>query len=49
METGGAYVVELPYQEQEDLQQMIEAMQRHGFLEQKYAGVGNPAQTWTPG
>jgi hypothetical protein len=33
--SGEAYVVELPYRDQEDLQQMVEAMQRHGFLEQE--------------
>jgi hypothetical protein len=33
--SGEAYVVELPYRDQEDLQQMEEAMQRHGFLEQE--------------
>jgi hypothetical protein len=33
--SGEAYVVELPYRDQEDLQQMVEAMQCHGFLEQE--------------
>jgi hypothetical protein len=33
--SGEAYVVELPYRDQEDLQRMSEEMQRHGFLEQE--------------
>ena len=33
--TGEAYVVELPYRDQENLQRMIEEMQQHGFLEQE--------------
>jgi hypothetical protein len=33
--SGEAYVVELPYSDQEGLQQMLEEMQRHGFLEQE--------------
>ena len=33
--TGEAYVVELPYRDQDDLRQMVEAMQQHGFLEQE--------------
>lgn len=33
--TGEAYVVELPYRDQEDLQKMVEEMHQHGFLEQE--------------
>jgi hypothetical protein len=33
--TGEAYVVELPYHDQEDLQKMVEEMKQHGFLEQE--------------
>lgn len=33
--SGEAYVVELPYRNQEDLQRMLETMQRRGFLEQE--------------
>lgn len=33
--SGEAYVVELPYHDLEDLKQMLETMQRHGFLEQE--------------
>ena len=33
--TGEAYLVELPYRDQDDLHLMIETMQRHGFLEQE--------------
>jgi len=33
--TGEAYLVELPYRDQDDLQLMIETMQQHGFLEQE--------------
>jgi len=32
---GEAYVVELPYRDQEELQGMLETMQRRGFLEQE--------------
>jgi hypothetical protein len=32
---GEAYVVELPYRDQDDLKRMVEAMQQHGFLEQE--------------
>ena len=32
---GEAYVVEVPYRDQDDLKQMVEAMQQHGFLEQE--------------
>jgi hypothetical protein len=32
---GEAYVVELPYHDQDDLKRMVEAMQQHGFLEQE--------------
>jgi len=33
--TGEVYVVELPYRDQDDLRQMVAAMQEHGFLEQE--------------
>jgi hypothetical protein len=33
--SGEAYVVELPYRDQDDLRQMLDAMQQHGFLEQE--------------
>ena len=33
--TGEAYVIELLYRDQEDLQKMVEEMQQHGFLEQE--------------
>jgi hypothetical protein len=33
--TGEAYIVELPYRSTEDLKQIVDAMQQHGFLEQE--------------
>jgi hypothetical protein len=33
--TGEAYLVEIPYRDQDDLQLMMETMQQHGFLEQE--------------
>lgn len=35
--TGEAYVVELPYRDQEELQKMVEEMQQHGFPLQESA------------
>jgi hypothetical protein len=33
--TGEAYVVEVPYRDQEQLKEMVDRMLQHGFLEQE--------------
>jgi hypothetical protein len=33
--SGEAYVVELPFRDQDELRLMVDAMQQHGFLEQE--------------